>query len=57
PNESPKSKAVLKSGNVVTAEPGIYLPGQFGVRIEDMVLVTDDGYYNFTKCKKELIIL
>lgn len=57
PNQSPSSKAVLKAGNVVTAEPGIYIPGQFGVRIEDMVYVTEDGYYNFTKCKKELIIL
>lgn len=57
PYESPKSTAILKSGNVVTAEPGIYIEGQFGVRIEDMVLVTDGGYYNFTKCKKELIVL
>ncbi|MCM1363487.1 MAG: aminopeptidase P family protein [Faecalibacterium sp.] len=57
PNLSPKSNAFLKSGNVVTAEPGIYIPGEFGVRIEDMVLVTDDGYYNFTCCKKELIVL
>lgn len=57
PNLSPKSEAVLRSGNVVTAEPGIYIPGEFGIRIEDMVLVTDDGYYNFTKCNKELIVL
>lgn len=57
PNESPSSTAVLQSGNIVTAEPGIYIPGKFGVRIEDMVLVTDDGYYNFTNCKKELIVL
>lgn len=57
PNLSASSKSVLKAGNVVTAEPGIYIPGQFGVRIEDMVLVTDDGYYNFTKCNKEIIVL
>lgn len=57
PNQSPTSSAVLKAGNVVTAEPGIYIPGEFGVRIEDMVLVTESGYYYFTKCKKELIIL
>lgn len=57
PNQSPSSSAVLKAGNVVTAEPGIYIPGEFGVRIEDMVLVNEGGYYNFTKCKKELIVL
>ena len=50
-------ETVLKAGNVVTVEPGIYIPGEFGVRIEDMVMVTENGCYNFTKCKKELIIL
>jgi len=57
PNLSPKSESVLKIGNVVTAEPGIYIPGEFGVRIEDMVIVSEDGCYNFTKCEKELIVL
>ncbi|MBQ8029763.1 MAG: aminopeptidase P family protein [Clostridia bacterium] len=57
PRLSPFSQAVLKEGNVVTAEPGIYLPGEFGVRIEDMVIVTENGYYNYTKSDKELIIL
>lgn len=57
PNQSPSSSAVLKVGNVVTAEPGIYIPTEFGVRIEDMVLVTENGYYNYTKCNKELIVL
>lgn len=57
PNENPSSTSILEKGNVVTAEPGIYLPGRFGVRIEDMVLVTEDGYMNFTKCIKDLIIL
>ncbi len=47
----------LKSGMIMTVEPGIYLPDKFGVRIEDMVLVTDDGYENLTKSPKELIIL
>lgn len=57
PALSPKSTAILQTGNIVTAEPGIYIPTQFGVRIEDMVMVTDDGYYNFTKCEKKLIVI
>lgn len=43
PRLSGKSQAVLKEGMVVTVEPAVYLPGQFGVRIEDMVLVTKEG--------------
>ena len=42
---------------VVTSEPGIYLDNEFGVRIEDMVLVTEDGYKNFNSFTKDLIIL
>ncbi len=45
----------LVRGNVVTVEPGIYLLGKYGCRIEDMVAVTDDGVYNFTKSPKDLI--
>ncbi|MFA5535562.1 MAG: aminopeptidase P family protein [Bacillota bacterium] len=45
----------LKAGMVVTVEPGIYLEGWGGVRIEDMVLVTEKGYQNFTKTSKELL--
>jgi len=43
PAISPKSEQELKAGMVITIEPGIYLPGKFGIRIEDMVLVTRDG--------------
>lgn len=50
-------KRPLKAGCVITVEPGIYLAGKFGVRIEDMVLVTEDGYENFTKSDKSLLIL
>ena len=43
PNVSGRSQTVLKPGMVVTVEPGIYLPGKFGVRIEDMILITEKG--------------
>ncbi len=49
-------KIILQTGNVVTVEPGIYIPNEFGVRIEDMVYVTDDGCINLTKSPKNLII-
>ena len=57
PRLSPKSRATLRAGNVVTVEPGVYLPGEFGVRIEDMAVVTADGCRNLTRCPKELIVL
>ncbi len=57
PNLSPKSSQILGKGNVVTVEPGIYLPGKFGVRIEDMAIITENGCENFTKAEKSLIIL
>ena len=57
PNLSPKSNAILKPNNVVTVEPGIYIEGLGGVRIEDMVYITENGYVNFTHSPKELIIL
>lgn len=57
PNFNTRCEAVLKSGTIMTVEPGIYLEDRFGVRIEDMVYVTDDGCINITKSDKELIIL
>lgn len=57
PYLSPRSEEILQTGNVVTVEPGIYLPGEFGVRIEDMGIVTETGYLNFTEAPKELEIL
>lgn len=57
PNLSPMSEIVLRPGMVVTCEPGIYVPEFGGVRIEDMVCVTEDGYENFTHLAKELIEL
>lgn len=57
PNLSPNNKSILEVGNVVTVEPGIYLENKFGVRIEDMVYVTENGCINLTNSKKDLIIL
>jgi len=57
PSLSPRSESTLRSGNIVTSEPGIYIPEKFGVRIEDMIFVTDSGNENLTCAPKELIIL
>lgn len=57
PYVSSKSETLLKQGMIITDEPGIYLPDKFGVRIEDMVCVTENGYHNFVNLPKELIIL
>jgi Xaa-Pro aminopeptidase len=47
----------LRAGNAVTVEPGIYLPGQFGVRIEDLVAVTDEGCQILTGLPKDLTVV
>lgn len=57
PYASPNSNEVLRSGMIVTVEPGIYLPEKFGVRIEDFVIITDNGCENMTKAEKNLIKL
>lgn len=57
PNVSPRGEIILEEGMVITDEPGIYLPKKFGVRIEDMLYVTEKGYNNFVSLPKELIIL
>lgn len=57
PNLSPRSEDILKKGNIVTVEPGIYVEGFCGIRIEDLVLVTEDGCENFTHSSKDFIIL
>ncbi|MDE3024499.1 MAG: aminopeptidase P family protein [Acidobacteriota bacterium] len=55
PRLSTESKDILVAGNVVTVEPGVYLAGEFGVRIEDDVVVTADGIENLTGFRKDLV--
>lgn len=57
PNANTRDETLLPVGAVVSAEPGIYLPGKFGVRIEDVTVLTADGCMVLTKSPKELIIL
>lgn len=57
PRLSPSSEDDLAEGNVVTVEPGIYVPGRFGVRIEDLVVVTADGHRNLSGLPKELTVV
>jgi Xaa-Pro aminopeptidase len=55
PRLAPTSEDTLVAGNVVTVEPGIYVPGQLGVRIEDLVVVTEDGRDVLSGMGKELL--
>jgi Xaa-Pro aminopeptidase len=55
PRLSTESSDTLVAGNVVTVEPGVYLPGRFGIRIEDDVIVTADGIENPVGFTKELV--
>lgn len=57
PNASPNYKLPLSAGSVVTIEPGIYIAGKIGVRIEDFVILTENGCENLTKSAKNLITL
>jgi len=55
PRMSTETSDVLEPGNVVTVEPGVYLDGRFGIRIEDDVVVTRDGIENLTGLGKDLV--
>jgi len=57
PRLAPNSPDVLKAGMVVTVEPGVYYPGLWGIRIEDTVLVKENGCEIITKMDKELLII
>lgn len=54
---APSSNDTYQAGNVTSVEPGIYLPGQFGVRIEDVLYIGATGTVNLTKARKDLLIL
>ncbi len=57
PNASPSSEHIFRENMIVTVEPGIYLPDEFGVRIEDFVVIKENGCENMTLAKKTLISL
>lgn len=57
PNAAPSSEHIFKENMIVTVEPGIYLPDEFGVRIEDFVVIKENGCENMTLAKKSLISL
>lgn len=57
PNASPACKTPMPVGAVISAEPGIYIPGKFGVRIEDVLILRENGCENITHAPKELIII
>ena len=57
PNAAPMNDQPMPCGAVISAEPGIYLPGKLGVRIEDVIILREDGCEDITLAPKELIIL
>jgi Xaa-Pro aminopeptidase len=57
PRLSPRSEDTLAAGEVVTIEPGVYLPGELGVRIEDLVVVAEDGCRNLSGLSKQLQVV
>ena len=57
PNAAPTEDRPLPAGAVVSAEPGIYLPGRFGVRIEDVLILREGGCEDITRSPKDLIVL
>lgn len=56
-NASPKSNDTFKTNNITSIEPGIYIPDKFGIRIEDMCIVKENGCENISSINKELLII
>jgi Xaa-Pro aminopeptidase len=54
PRMAPDAEGRLEAGNVVTVEPGVYVPGKFGVRIEDLIVISSEGPETLTSIPKEL---
>ena len=54
---APRSEQILEAGNIVSAEPGIYIPGVGGIRIEDTVLITENGCERLTSFPHEITII
>lgn len=57
PSLAPRNKEPLKAGAVLTVEPGIYLPGEFGMRLEDFGVVTETGFEVITQSTHEMVII
>lgn len=57
PNANLSNAERLPAGAVISAEPGVYLPGRFGVRIEDVLWLTNEGRVDLTQSPKKLIVL
>ena len=57
PEYKPPAKIYLPENTVISVEPGVYIEGEFGVRIEDLIVITPGGYQNLTKSGKELMVL
>ncbi len=56
PRLSQGTDTILEPGHIVTCEPGVYLPGRYGMRIEDSVIVTENGFESLTSLPKELVL-
>ena len=57
PNASSREKRPMPAGAVISAEPGVYIPGKFGVRIEDVLILHENGCEDITRSPKDLIVL
>ena len=57
PNASSRETRPMPAGAVISAEPGVYIPGKFGVRIEDVLILKEGGCEDITRSPKDLIVL